>query len=583
MRIPSGDAVHRAYAVRVGGEELVVVEVENRSPAPVALAFAIRPYGVDSLTEVRRIDLVDDTVVAVDGRVVMVLPRRPNRVAVSTAAMGDVAEVVLAGDAGDAFDPVDDPAGLATAVFIWPLPHRTVLRVALPLAPVPVKNRARIASSVVELPGAEQVAKGWKVHGSRGIRLVLPDDRLTECVDANRRHLLNIHDLLRSVDSLPGASGPDAATVLGALDRFGFASEVAAIVGRYPEQLRQTGQLIAGAEGADGDGAALHALAEHWLVHRDRKLVRELAPLVATVAESIGRAGSRRRWERRAEGGGSPWPVAGLRAAATLLSAAGEERAAGDARSMGAAAGAAFERGFAGVGVAGSATLAACWPLHLLAADDARVQAALDVRRQGAGAAGSDAWACSAASGEGFDVRRTIELALVEVEAGDRRALERLRWLLEAATPTWTWPSVVHPRLRSGSAGDGHDIVAAAGVLTFVRQLLVRDAPGGLALVSLVPDSWLGRGLEVHDAPTTHGVVSYAVRWHGDRPAIFWELTPHESEGGQADGVQGVGVRLTAPGLDREWSSTELSGEVLLNPVPVPATATPVGLSPRRR
>jgi hypothetical protein len=48
------------------------------------------------------------------------------------------------------------------------------------------------------------------------------------------------------------------------------------------------------------------------------------------------------------------------------------------------------------------------------------------------------------------------------------------------------------------------------------------------------------------------------VRWHGDRPALLWELEPHE----------GVGpVRLTAPGLDAAWSSTERTGEVLLGPV----------------
>ena len=43
----------------------------------------------------------------------------------------------------------------------------------------------------------------------------------------------------------------------------------------------------------------------------------------------------------------------------------------------------------------------------------------------------------------------------------------------------------------------------------------------------MLPDAWLGQGIEVHDAPTHHGVLSFAVRWHGDRPALLWELTPH--------------------------------------------------------
>jgi hypothetical protein len=91
-----------------------------------------------------------------------------------------------------------------------------------------------------------------------------------------------------------------------------------------------------------------------------------------------------------------------------------------------------------------------------------------------------------------------------------------------------------------------------------VRNVLVREVEGGLALVSMLPDEWVGQPLEVHDAPTHHGRLSFAVRWHGERPAVLWELEPHA----------GVGqVTLTAPGLDAAWSSTELRGEALLSPV----------------
>src|SRR5436190_19666210 len=66
MRIPSGDAVQRVYAVQAD-EELVVVEIENRSPLPFALALAVRPYNPEGLAVVERITMVD-RVVVVDGR-----------------------------------------------------------------------------------------------------------------------------------------------------------------------------------------------------------------------------------------------------------------------------------------------------------------------------------------------------------------------------------------------------------------------------------------------------------------------------------------------------------------------------------
>ncbi|MGE3833183.1 MAG: hypothetical protein AB7H43_00175 [Acidimicrobiia bacterium] len=562
MRVPSGDAVHRVHAVREGGHELVVVEVENRSPAPVALALAVRPYDGRSLVAVGRIELVDGTTVVVDGRPALFLPRPPNRAAGSTAAGGDVASVVTAGAAGDRFGAVDDPDGLATAAFVWPLPHRSALRVAMPLS-VPMAGPGWIGwrrrpgrgregvgprPDLAGLPAGARVANGWKAHGAGGLRLVLPDDRLAEGVAATRQHL-------RAGTDRPPADLRAATWLPGALDRFGLGAEVAGRAARYPEALRLGGGIGLAGAGSAGEGAALHALAEHWRLHRDRPTAVELVPTVAAVAGALAAPARRHRGDL-----GSPWRLAGLLAAAELLGAAGEVRGAADARGR-------AEAARAGLAVTGSDdALAACWQLRLVGPDDPRVRAA----RSAVGARLDG----DLPAGAGLDARAAVELALVEVEAGDRRALDRLAWLLEVATPTWTWPTTVHPRLRSGSAGDGDDVVVAAGLLLLVRQLLVRERPAGLTLVGLVPEAWLGRGLEVHDAPTTHGLLSYALRWHGDRPALLWELAPHEGAGV---------VVLTAPGLDPSWSSAERSGEALLAPVPVPAAATRVGLSPRRR
>jgi hypothetical protein len=102
----------------------------------------------------------------------------------------------------------------------------------------------------------------------------------------------------------------------------------------------------------------------------------------------------------------------------------------------------------------------------------------------------------------------------------------------------------------------------AAAFLGFIRQVLVREtAGGGLALASVFPPEWAGQPVEVHDAPTHHGRISYALRWHGDRPALLWQC-------------ERPGVTLTVPGLDRSFSTAEPAGETLLAPyrarIPVP-------------
>ena len=64
------------------------------------------------------------------------------------------------------------------------------------------------------------------------------------------------------------------------------------------------------------------------------------------------------------------------------------------------------------------------------------------------------------------------------------------------------------------------------------------------------PAEWRGLPLDVRDAPTRSGPVSFSVRWHGERPALIWE-TPE-------------GVCLRAPGLDADWSTNDPRGETLL-------------------
>src|SRR3712207_8333250 len=57
--------------------------------------------------------------------------------------------------------------------------------------------------------------------------------------------------------------------------------------------------------------------------------------------------------------------------------------------------------------------------------------------------------------------------------------------------------------------------------------------------------------------PYTTLFRSFAVRWHGERPALLWELTPHDAT---------TRLSITAPGLDPAWATSELRGEALLGP-----------------
>jgi hypothetical protein len=107
------------------------------------------------------------------------------------------------------------------------------------------------------------------------------------------------------------------------------------------------------------------------------------------------------------------------------------------------------------------------------------------------------------------------------------------------APPLSSWDEV-----RALAGGD------EAGFLGALRRVLVDDRDDEVMLLAAWPTAWEGLALDVRDAATPHGPVSYSVRWHGDRPALIW------------DAPEGVAVR--APGLDPAWTTLEPRGEALL-------------------
>lgn len=159
----------------------------------------------------------------------------------------------------------------------------------------------------------------------------------------------------------------------------------------------------------------------------------------------------------------------------------------------------------------------------------------------------------------GYDVVATMAAAAAELAAGDAAALGRLAWLLGVGGPTWAWPDHVHPRTGSGSDGRGHSPTATAAFLLLVRDLLVTEPePGDAVLLPVLPDAWRGQPVRVDDAILSGDVrLSYAVRWHGERPALLWEASS--------------ALRLTAPGLDATFLTDEPRGEALLSSPAPPA------------
>jgi hypothetical protein len=117
--------------------------------------------------------------------------------------------------------------------------------------------------------------------------------------------------------------------------------------------------------------------------------------------------------------------------------------------------------------------------------------------------------------------------------------------------------------LRVWPAADGRpDLARAARFVASALDLLWYPTESGIVVAPGAAHAWNGQGWEVHDAPTPFGPLSYAVRWHGARPALLWHLEPHPGA---------PTARLVAPVLDPSWSTDEVRGEALLAAPPRPS------------
>lgn len=437
LRIPSGDAKHRVYAATVSGRQVVVIEVENDSPVPVAVGLAIRPYGLDGASKPTSIGLNGD-VVAVNGQAVIRLPREPNEFGTSSESVADIAEVAVGGRLlSEGNQPADAPN---TAVALFPLPHRTTLRFV-------VDPGSPATSGAV--PGPGDVAKGWNAIVERGGRFSFPDPGLTQLAGVARSRLLgSAVSLPQRVASLDSGSG----LVLEGLALSGAVGDIlgslGAVAGSFTSRLKvapsQAGAVVAG-------------------VGRAARLADDI-PMAEALLE----------------------PVARL---THLVEKSGDQAAASDA-------------------FMGLARL-------LVAVGQPEPAEDLLVRSQAARKAAG-----------------LVPMTLNELTA-----------LAEQASPAGSW-------------GDDSESQAAS-FWVGARSLLVDDQPDALLLLPHFPHAWKGGEVEVHGAATSHGLLSFGIRWHGYRPALLWDL---ELDGPGTDAP----VLISCPGLDPTWSTTQAKGETLL-------------------
>ncbi len=521
VRVKGGDVCQRAYAVTVPGEstmrEVVVIEVENTTGVPCGVAFALRPFGVRAATPVHRVHL-DGGVLFADDRPALVLPRSPAG-AYATDHRIDLSVPTATGSATKpSFPPLSCDHGLAQAVVVVPLAHRQIFRAVAPVPDPAGCDHDEAAQWPAAVPTAQQVARGWRTQIRGAARAKLPDPRLVAVLEAAPAWL--------------SATTSGARTAVGrslwddtVTPRWDHVAAIAGAMDRIGFGDR-SGVLLARATDAlaaapDADATPLvRAFATHLARRPDPAFARAVAEACSHIVAPL--------LTRRPP----PLPVARrqhtLDAASAVLTLAGERRA---ARAAGRAA---------------SVTGGRPAPMG----DDPDLSV---------GAEGCDHLA---------GLERAVDLL---VSGRAEPAWRILDGFLDHVSSTGVWPAV------SRAGVEGHSIGVGAAVASLAWDLLATTSDHTVRLASHVPASWRGAPMDVTDLVTPLGTLGYSVRWHGNRPALLWELRDELNNTEEARVDTGNPLRIESAGLDPVWHAVGTDGEVLLGAVAGAETSQPQG------
>ena len=496
LRLPGGEIEQRAWSAVDGttGLPVLVVDFHNATKIPVAVAIALS--GTSNASAV--IDVVDGVVV-VNGDGVALFSRQPSRYGIAVGGRS-AQEVTVAGDAVPEFPQggVSSTSGSVTVGFVFPLPHTATLRVVLPMRRVVgPSDLARI--DVSTLPPHERVVAGWKAQLARAPRFDFPERQIEteEAIDAARSHLL-VHAANDDPLRWPGipVDGVERSELIMALDEQGLSAEA--------ERLLLAATDLQDADGSLG-GSRLDATAS-WVVAVechvaltantafDEALVERVASAVHWLSKR--QRGSRLRPARSffGVGEGPDW-------------LADEDRRAYDARWTARA----YSSAVLLLDAVGQPDAAQAVRLHLDSLTEEMARRSIAADGPGDGARLAD-------------------------------ATGQLRSDLLEGEPLWTW----------SSATDAHDPARTAAFLRNVRSIVVNDDGPTIDLLPSFGEQWLGQPIAVHRLPTIGGSLSFALRWHGARPALLWEVEGERS------------FTLTCSAIDASWSTSEQRGEVLL-------------------
>lgn len=542
------------------------VRVRASADARAWAVIALRPYNPEGVSFIHEVKVAQDRCAfVVDGRHRIEFSVPAERHALSYYRMGDVRSRLLSPNNQD---EIRCDVGMATAAALFQLEPGRSREI---VAGIPLDGRDAPRPGRPHISVRERWAEALQGHSV----LQVPDERARFLYDAALRSII----LHTPADVYPGPYTykrfwfRDATFIVHALLCAGLTDRAERLLDRFPRRQQRSGYFHSQDGEWDSNGQVL------WLIHRFCRLTgRRPKPEWLSAIRRGGRWIVRKRLPDQldaAHAGLLPagfsaehlgpndyyywddfWAIAGLRAAADLMSEGGPSAVAETFDREAIALMTAVDRSLAGTaerrlhpGIPASpyrrmdagaiGSLAAGYPLQLWSANDRRLLATADLLIERFFVKGGF---FQDMVHSGVNPYLTLHVAQVLLRAFDPRAFDLVGAVAGLASPTGQWPEAIHPRTGGGCMGDGQHMWASAEWVLMMRNSFVREEADRLVLASGIPGPWLDRQqpLSFGATPTPYGdltvvieprpeqvEISWMGRWRGAAPMIEVRLPGH--------------------------------------------------------
>ena len=533
-------------------------KVFNRSSVArhVQVCVAIRPFGVEGVAPIKKIHCESPRIASVDGIVGVVFAQEPSAVLFGSASLGDSAKRLAPKQIREQGSKVTCPGGLANAVALFNLTvdpsseqsicYSMALGTKAELKATTIKRTWRVS---FEKRRREQKA-AWAKELDGSLDITFGDDSIQRLFEASRTALLQFHD----GDFI--SPGPylyhhfwfrDAAPMLKALDVLGFPKRARQVIDGFPKRLMADGFFSAPGGEWDSNGAVLWTVYEHYRFTRSLLWLKHLYPTLAKAGHWIARMRRKTNNTDSTHNGLMPrslsaehlgtvdqyywdsfWSLAGLRALAGM---AREVRNEGDAKVFEAEA-SELERDllesfrlveqrlgtplipstpFRPFDESAIGSVSSVYPLNLF---DATIPHPRETIKAITARFIDERGFYHPIIHSGYNAYLTLQVAHALLNEGEIDAAWRIAdSVFRQATASYAFPEAIHPKTGGGAMGDGHHGWAAAEVVLFLRDCLLRECEGRIEFFAGAAPHLMkkGRNIKITDAPTEFGRLSVSL------------------------------------------------------------------------